>query len=189
VRARIEPAAAWVFLPATGALLAHAPVLRYDLAPRLKRPIDAGRTLRGRRLLGDNKTWRGALVMFSGAAATTVALSRARWFRSRLPEEVARAPVAAYAFLLGTAVVVAELPTSFVKRQIGIEPGAQRGSGAGALLSLYDQGDFVIAGALVLRPVWRPDAAQLAGAFATVSTAHLVSNVIGYAIGARTSPR
>jgi CDP-2,3-bis-(O-geranylgeranyl)-sn-glycerol synthase len=185
---RVEPRAAWAFLPVTGALLAHAPVLRYDVAPGLKRPLDGGRTLRGRRLLGDNKTWRGALVMFSGAAATTLLLSRAAWFRSRLPPDVAGAPAPAFAALLGTATVVSELPTSMLKRQVGIAPGAQRRSPLGVALSLYDQGDFVVGGALLLRPLWRMSARELSGAFLLVSAAHLASNLVGYAIGARTSP-
>lgn len=42
----------WLFLPALGAPLVHAPVLRFNLLPALRRPIDGGRTLRGRRLLG-----------------------------------------------------------------------------------------------------------------------------------------
>ena len=65
----------WVFLPVLGAALAHAPVLRFDLLRALKQPIDARTTFRGRRLFGDNKTWRGAAAMFSGvfavASATT----------------------------------------------------------------------------------------------------------------------
>jgi hypothetical protein len=65
--------ARWLFLPVGGAWIAHAPVLRWDLAPRLNRPIDGGRTLRGRRLFGDNKTWRGALVMGGGVFAATLA--------------------------------------------------------------------------------------------------------------------
>jgi CDP-2,3-bis-(O-geranylgeranyl)-sn-glycerol synthase len=186
-RGRPAPAAAWVFLPAAGALVAHAPVLILDLAPGLSRPLDGGRTLRGRRLLGDNKTVRGAIVMFGGAAVSALALSRAPWFRTRLPERVREAPAPLYAGLLGAAVVLAELPTSFVKRQIGIAPGQRRRSAAGALMSLYDQGDFVLAGALILRPVWRPKPGELAGAFAVVSAAHLGVSVVGYAIGARDS--
>jgi hypothetical protein len=48
--------ALWVFLPVLGAYLAHAPVLRFDLLPSLKCPLDGGATFRGRRLLGDNKS-------------------------------------------------------------------------------------------------------------------------------------
>jgi hypothetical protein len=63
------------FVPVLGAPLAHAPVLRFDLLKPLKRPIDGGRTLNGRRLLGDNKTWRGAPVLLacrSTSSATAV---------------------------------------------------------------------------------------------------------------------
>jgi CDP-2,3-bis-(O-geranylgeranyl)-sn-glycerol synthase len=184
----VDPRPGWVFLPVAGALIAHAPVLALDLAPGLARPLDAGAKLRGRRVLGDNKTVRGALVMFAGAAAAALGLTRARWFRERLPASVADAPPLLYAALIGTTVVVAELPTSFVKRQIGIAPGAQRRSALGAALSLYDQGDFVLGGAVVMRAVWRPSPGELAGAWAVVSGAHLVSNVVGYAIGARDAP-
>ena len=180
-----DPAAGWVFLPAAGALILHAPVLRFGLLPGLSRPIDGGLELRGRRLLGDNKTWRGALVMFTGALATAVGLSRLRWFRERLPEEVAAAPAPVYGALLGLGVVAGELPTSFVKRQLGVAPGRQAPAPLAPLMSLYDQGDFVLASAVTLRPVWKPTRAQLAGAFLTVSAVHLVFNVVGYAIGAR----
>ncbi|MDQ3936306.1 MAG: CDP-archaeol synthase, partial [Actinomycetota bacterium] len=171
-----------------GALIAHAPVLRYDLLPGLRRPIDGGATLRGRRLLGDNKTWRGALVMFSGGTASALALSRVRWFRERLPDELAATPAPAYAALLGLAVVAGELPTSFVKRQLGIAPGQRRRAAIGAAFALYDQGDIALASALTLRPLWKPSAGEVAGAFATVSAVHLVFNVVGYAIGAREAP-
>ena len=183
-----DPSAAWVFLPVLGALLAHAPVLRYDLTPALARPIDGSLEIGGRRLFGDNKTWRGAIAMFAGAAGTALALRRARWFRERLPEELERAPALTYAALLGTAVVISELPTSFVKRRLGVAPGAQRGSPLGVVLSLYDQGDFVVGGVVLLRPLWRPSAGEALGAYVVVSGAHLVANVIGYAIGARERP-
>ena len=49
-----------------GAVVLHAPVLRYDLLKPLKRPIDGGRGW-----FGANKTWRGALVMFTGVLLAT----------------------------------------------------------------------------------------------------------------------
>src|SRR5215218_2330110 len=79
---------AWTFLPALGGALAHAPVLRFDLAPRLRRPLDGGATVRGRRLLGDNKTIRGAIVMAGGTLAATLALHRVGWYRDRLAPEL-----------------------------------------------------------------------------------------------------
>jgi CDP-2,3-bis-(O-geranylgeranyl)-sn-glycerol synthase len=165
--------------------VAHALVLRYDLLSSIKRPIDGGRELGGHRLLGDNKTWRGALVLFTSATATTVAMCRSSMFRERLPDDLAEVPAAAYGALLGVGVVAGELPTSFVKRQLGIGPGRRGRGRIGTVLSIYDQGDLVLGSALALRPVWRASAGEVAGAFLVVSAVHLSLNVAVYAAGAR----
>lgn len=178
----------WAFLPALGGALAHAPVLRYDLLASLKLPLDGGATVGGRRLLGDNKTLRGALVMAGGTTAAAVALTRQRWFRERLPGELRDAPPALYGLLLGAGVVLGELPNSFVKRRLGIAPGATRSSTLGRVIAVYDQADFVPVSALMLRPLWRMTAFEAVEACIVVAGAHAVVNVVGYAIGARSSP-
>ncbi len=174
---------AWAFLPALGAALAHAPVLRYDLLKPLKRPIDGGSGV-----FGDNKTWRGALMMWSGTVAGTLALDRVEEFRERLPAELRETPPAVYGALLGAAVVLGELPNSFAKRRLGIAPGGHRLSPAGAAIALFDQADFVLAAWFALRPVWRMSARDVAVSFAKVAAVHSGVNVVGFAIGARTSP-
>jgi hypothetical protein len=178
----------WVFLPALGAPLAHAPVLRFNLLPRFAQPIDGGRTFRGRRLLGANKTWRGAAVMFTGVLGATLALQRRRWYRKRLPAELRGVSPAVTGSLLGASVVLGELPNSFLKRQLDIAPGEQRGSATGIALSLFDQADFVLAAWLLLRPVFEMSAGQTLDAAAVVTMVHLPINVVGYFLGARTSP-
>jgi hypothetical protein len=177
----------WVFLPALGGALAHAPVLRHDLLPGLARPLDMGATLCGRRVLGDNKTLRGALVMSAGTLAATLGLSRVPAFRSRLPAELSGRP-AAHGALLGASVVLGELPNSFLKRQLDIAPGGRHGSPLGLALALLDQADFVLFARLALAPLWRMPSRELAEAFAVVCAAHSAVNVVGYAIGARQSP-
>ena len=53
----------WLALPIIAAGLVHLAVLKLDLLPGLRQlPLDGGRTFRGKRLFGDNKTWRGAVV-------------------------------------------------------------------------------------------------------------------------------
>lgn len=180
-----DPRALWVFLPVLGAYLAHAPVLRFDLLPALVRPLDGGATLRGRRVLGDNKTWRGALTMFAGVLAATVLLSRAAAYWSRLPDEIRAAGPWTFGILLALGVVLGELPNSFLKRQLDIAPGGRRASPVGVALAIFDQGDFVLGVWLLLAPVWRMTAGQALLAFAAVVVAHLAINVIGFAIGAR----
>src|SRR2546423_10622231 len=161
--------ARWLFLPVGGAWIAHAPVLRWDLAPGLNRPIDGGRTLRGRRLFGDNKTWRGALVMGGGVFAATLSLTRYAWYRERLPAPVREMSPRLLGVLLAAGTVAGELPNSLMKRQLDVAPGAQRGSAAGIALSLLDQGDFVLAIWLLLAPLWRMSPRQALDAFATVA--------------------
>jgi CDP-2,3-bis-(O-geranylgeranyl)-sn-glycerol synthase len=183
-----SPRPGWAFLPALGGALAHAPVLRYDLLPELARPLDAGATLRGHRILGDNKTVRGALVMSGGTLAGTLLLSRTATFRSKLPAELQARSPAAYGALLGASVVLGELPNSFLKRQLGIPPGRRGSSPLGVALALLDQGDFVLFSRLMLAPLWRMSARELGEAFAVVCAVHSAVNAVGYALGARDSP-
>ena len=55
---------------------AHVLWMGSPLSRRLAIPIDGGRDWRGRRLLGDHKTWRGFVVLPPAAAAAT---ARAVW--------------------------------------------------------------------------------------------------------------
>jgi len=103
--------ALWIFLPVLGAPILHAPVLRWDLLPALKRPLDGGRSFRGRRILGDNKTWRGALCMTAGVVLATVALWRWGWWRDQLPGAVRASSPIVVGLLIGLGTVGGELPT------------------------------------------------------------------------------
>ena len=172
--------ARWLFLPVLGAAALHAPVLRFDLLRSLKRPIDGGRSWRGRRLLGDNKTWRGALAMSSGPLLATVALSRFDWFRRRLPVDANPLLLGA---ILGVSTVAGELPNSFLKRRLDIAPGTQRN----AALTVFDQADFVVTAWLLLRPVYRMPAREAAEVFTIVAAVHVPINLIGRVLGVRSS--
>lgn len=179
--------AAWTLLPILGSPVVHAPVMKLDRLRALKRPIDGGATVRGRRVFGDNKTWRGALCMTAGPLLATVALSRSAWWRSKVPAEVAAANPVALGALLGASVWAGELPNSFAKRQLGIAPGSQDRSPAGVAISALDQFDFVLGAAVLLRPVWKPGARDVAEMAAVVTAAHLPLNVAGKLLGVRSS--
>lgn len=179
--------AAWVFLPVLGSPAAHAPVLKWDLLKSLTTPVDGGRTFRGRRLFGANKTWRGAIFMTAGPAVAAVALHRQDWYRAKLPDEIREANPALVGALLGLGVFGGELPNSFIKRQLDIAPGSQRKDAAGIAISLADQADFAVAALVLLRPIWRWRARDAAEVVAVATGVHLVLNVAGYAVGARRS--
>jgi CDP-2,3-bis-(O-geranylgeranyl)-sn-glycerol synthase len=180
--------ALWIFLPVLGAPLLHAPVLRWDLLPALKRPLDGGRTWRGRRILGDNKTWRGALCMTSGVVLATLALWQWGWWRDQLPDAVRASSPLIVGLLIGLGTVGGELPNSFLKRRLDIAPGARRRSVGGVALALLDQGDLVLGIWVCLLPVWVMPVWLAAVAFVAIAAVHAVLNVVGYAIGARAAP-
>jgi CDP-2,3-bis-(O-geranylgeranyl)-sn-glycerol synthase len=180
--------ALWVFVPVLGAAVLHAPVLTFDLFGSLKRPLDIGATFRGRRLFGDNKTWRGALFMTGGVVAAAGLLSLWPWYWHRLPDGIRDAGPWVYGVLLGVSVVVGELPNSFLKRQLGIQPGAQRRGPLGVALSIFDQADFVLVAWLLLLPLWTMSVVQAVIVFAVVAVVHVGVNLVGFGIGARGSP-
>jgi CDP-archaeol synthase len=178
----------WAFLPALGGALVHAPILRYDLLPSLKLPLDLGAAPGGTRLLGDNKTARGALAMAGGTLAATLVLHRFAWYGRRLPAELRAAGPLRHGAALGAAVVLGELPNSILKRRIGIAPGARARSRLGLALAIHDQADFVLGSWPLFLPIWRMTIRELAEAFAAVTAVHLGVNLAGYALGARTAP-
>jgi hypothetical protein len=180
--------ALWLFLAVLGAPLLHAPVLTWDLLRPLKRPLDGGATFRGRRVLGDNKTWRGALCMTVGVVLATLVLWQWGWWRDQLPDEVSSSAPLLVGLLIGLGTVGGELPNSFLKRQLDIAPGRRRHSPGGVALAVLDQGDLVLGIWVALLPIWTMPVWLAAIAFAAVSAVHMAINVIGYAVGARTAP-
>lgn len=180
-------AAKWVFLPVLGAPVAHAPVLKWDLFKGLTGPVDGGRTFRGRRLFGANKTWRGALFMTAGPVVASVALRRLPGYRRRLPAEIADASPVLVGALLGLGVFGGELPNSFLKRQLDVPPGGRRTDPAGIAIALADQFDFALTSLVLLRPIWRWSGRDALEVLGVVTAVHLPLNVVGYAVGARKS--
>ena len=180
--------ALWLFLAVLGAPLLHAPVLRWDLLPSLRRPLDGGATLGGRRLLGDNKTLRGALCMTAGVVLATLVLWQWGWWRAQLPDAINDSAPLLVGLLIGLGTVGGELPNSFLKRRLDIAPGQRRHSAGGVALAVLDQGDLVLGIWVALLPIWTMPVWLAAIAFAAISTIHAAINVIGYAIGARAAP-
>ncbi len=185
--------ATWLVLPVVLGGLGHVVVLKTNVLSSLALPIDNGAHWRGRPVFGANKTWRGFVLMTgltavaSGAQATLV--RRARWTSALDVLESARVNVWLTGAVCGLSYCLAELPNSFVKRQLGIAPGA-RGSRAGRLQYVVDQADSVAGCLLALRFLYRAAASELLTAFALGMTIHLGIDQLIYAIGVKSrSPR
>ena len=152
--------ALWFALPVFAAGLIHVCVIKFGWFSALARqPLDRGAMLRRRRLLGDNKTVRGAVVMIVATAMVGSVLAQAS---GPIYQQLAVAPFqiahpALWGLLLGAGYVLGELPNSAVKRQLDIAPGTAGCGWKGCLFWVLDQLDSVVGAFLLVSIVWRPD--------------------------------
>ena len=104
---------------------AQALWLALPCSRRFSWPLDGGRTFRGRRIFGDNKTVRGFVVMLpcTGAAFVLLSLGADDSVAARL-WPLSSLQYGALGVLGAIGCMTGELPNSFIKRQAGIPPGA-----------------------------------------------------------------
>jgi CDP-archaeol synthase len=155
--------------------LVHVAVITLNLAPELARPIDAGRRWRGRPLLGSNKTWRGFVVMPAATAITIAAqqilAARSRSLAALAPLVRGAPPAWIVGAICGAAYVVAELPNSFVKRRLGIEPGTSAPRARAQYV--VDQLDSVVGCAVAIRMLYRIETIDAAASAVLGAACHV----------------
>jgi hypothetical protein len=139
----------WLAVPVVVAALVHVIVLKYRWLEPLRIPLDRGASWRGRRIFGDNKTLRGAIVMI-GVSIIAAALQGVFRLPSLEYFDYDEANLPIVGLLLGLGFVIGELPNSFVKRQRQVAPGAH----AGIWHTLADQLDSVVGALAALSLVW-----------------------------------
>lgn len=156
--------AAWLILPVVLGGLGHVAVLKTDLLRALSVPLDGGACWRGRPVFGANKTWRGIVVMTGSTALASGAQAaltrRLRWRSALEMEDSARLNAWAVGAVYGLIYCVAELPNSFVKRRLGIAPGARAMRGAW-LQYVVDQADSVVGCLIPLRLLYGSSGGEL----------------------------
>jgi len=148
-------------------------------------PLDRGLMLRGRRLLGDGKTARGAL---GGAVAGTVVAVGLNALRPAL--EPLMGPLPQFPPLVTVALpagaIMGDIAGSFLKRRGGFARGAA--------IPVLDQLDFLIGATvltLILAPGWLfrtvPPTVAL---FAIVLTPllHRIANIVAFRLGLKQEP-
>ena len=133
-----DPKACALFLLATFVLAGCAQVTWFASlwSRRFAIPLDGGRTFRGRRIFGDNKTLRGLIVMVPATAVAFVVVAQIAGHGR--PELVGLWPLSPLGYALlgawaGLGFMLGELPNSFVKRQLDIAPGDRTRRGAAAI--------------------------------------------------------
>ncbi|MBW2366028.1 MAG: CDP-archaeol synthase [Deltaproteobacteria bacterium] len=134
--------------PIIFAALLHGIVMKYELMPWLKKPMDMGVTFRGKPLFGPNKTWRGFITCSIGAIVfsyfITLLYLNSEVFKSISIVDFNQVDPLHIGMALGIGMILGELPNSFFKRQTGISSG-ERGAGfTGILFRIFDQIDLLL---------------------------------------------
>jgi CDP-diglyceride synthetase len=164
-----------------------APVLR-----SWRIPIDGGRCLRdGKRIFGDNKTWKGfvGMTVFTPLSLIAFCLLGRSWagLRALLPidENVLHSiPLAlAYGTLLGFAYVAFELPNSLIKRRLDIAPGTNAVGVRGLLFLIIDQLDSVFGCMLVVPAFTNLNSKDCMLLVVIGGLVHYATNLLLYVVG------
>jgi hypothetical protein len=185
----LDPLACALFLCTAFTLagLCQASWLSARPSRRFAAPLDLGLRVRGRRLFGGNKTWRGVMVMIPATAAAFPLLAQvvdpaaaglwpldgAGYFRLGL--------VAGAGFMAG------ELPNSFLKRQLDIPPGgAAAGRWLRPIFAAADRVDSSLGTLLALACVVPVPLATAAMAMALGALLHFAFSALTFRMGGKT---
>jgi CDP-2,3-bis-(O-geranylgeranyl)-sn-glycerol synthase len=145
-------------------------------------PVDGGRTWRGRRLLGDGKTWRGFLGGTVAGSLLALGLNAVRPAVS--PVLPAFPPVVVIGLPAGA--MLGDLAGSFLKRRAGRERGAPA--------PVLDQIGFLVAAlaiAWLVAPAWATATFTppvLGVALVGTPLVHLGANGAAYRLGLKREP-
>lgn len=129
--------ALWLTLPIVIGGVAHMFFVANDWLPSLKVPINEA-------LFGKNKTWRGVVVMPLVTVPGALLLGALSGVQpDSLSSSLSEVPLVLLGLCLGLGYVILELPNSYLKRKLGIPPGATPEQGTYWFIAL-DQLDSAI---------------------------------------------
>ncbi len=160
----------------------------------LKIPIDGGIYIWDKkRLFGDNKTWKGFLGMMLGGTVFTILWGlicnanpflNAHNYIYRIRENTVFYN-AVIGVILGFAYALFELPNSFIKRRMDIEPGKTTEGFKKLLFIFMDQADSIFGCVLVVCMVY-PMSIQFYFAYVLVGAlTHIIINMLLYFVKLR----
>lgn len=163
------------FLPAGVANAVPPLINKVPWINKWKTPLDFGMTVRGHRMFGKNKTWRGLFsgIFFGGICAWLVYPHLGADTGNTLSHFIIGASLG-FGALLGDAI------ESFFKRQVGIASGNS--------WLVFDQIDYVVGAILFSLPFVRLNTIDYLIVIVTFFCMHFVVSYIGYMLGFKDKP-
>ncbi len=163
------------FMPAGIANIAPIIANKIPLLNRWKTPIDLGKKVRGKRMLGQNKSWRGLLT--GTVSGGLLALLVYPIIGSQISSSVEHFIIGA---TLGFGALLGDAIESFFKRQKGIKSGSS--------WLLFDQLDYVIGAILFSLLFVRLEVSDYLAVVAFYFVGHLIMTYVGYVLHLKDKP-
>lgn len=186
-------AVSYMLLPLLVGLTLHGFCIKFKWLAFLARPIDGGRMLRGRRLFGPNKTYRGVIAVGLGTALgfgiQAIFLHQITSIRYLELIDYSHLNWFPLGLAMGVAAMLSELPNSFIKRQLGIAPGTPGNGMVGVLFYILDQIDLLLGVWLVLSFAVEVTLSRVLWSVIFLFLAHPMITLAGYALGMRATVR
>jgi CDP-2,3-bis-(O-geranylgeranyl)-sn-glycerol synthase len=149
----------------------------------LAKPVDMGKSFRGIRIFGDNKTWRG--VIFGTLTGTIVAFLQFEIYKSSTSNDPLSYTqyithfnldnFAFFGFLIALGALMGDMIKSFFKRRVGIKPGSP--------FFPFDQLDYIAGSTLFSLIIIQFKDEVYFAYFVIYFILHLVVKYIGFLIG------
>jgi CDP-2,3-bis-(O-geranylgeranyl)-sn-glycerol synthase len=172
----------YFFLPAYLANMTPPLVRNARIFDFLARPVDFGKSIGGKRIFGDHKTWRGvacAVVVGAGVALLQWWLYKFSWAMELSLLDYKSVNLWAFALLLSGGAAVGDLAAAFIKRRIDLAPGAP--------FMPWDQTNYVLGSFVFLEPYigryLSGDLLVWLTVFVMTFFIHLLFNRFGYDLG------
>jgi CDP-2,3-bis-(O-geranylgeranyl)-sn-glycerol synthase len=177
--------AAWFLLPAMIANMMPVFAARIDKANRFNHSLDHGRNFRGKRVFGDNKTYRGLLSGLVAAAGVGViqlySADNFSFFSDLHPlEDIHSGGFILLALSLGLGALTGDAIESFVKRQLNLLPGES--------WFPFDQFDYIFGATLLTLPFGLLNFFEYCAVFLVGFCLHVTSTMIGFRLGYKDKP-
>ncbi len=163
----------WFFLPAGIANMTPPLTNKIPWLKQWNAPLDLGGTFRGKRLLGNNKTWRG---LWSGTVAASVTCFVQVNIVTRGNLTLSTAIISLIAgSILGFGALMGDVVESFFKRRVGIKSGKS--------WFPFDQLDYIVGGLILIYPFVRLPLVMVLWIVVIYFGLHLLVSYIGYQLG------
>ena len=146
--------------------------------PKFSNPVDFGRTLKGKRILGSHKTWRGLLFGVI-VGMLTFRLQQKLFIESSFFRGISSFDYQESSLLLGFFLAfgasVGDLIKSFIKRRFDIQPGKS--------WFPFDQIDWIVGAIIFGSFLVKLPFSLILGSLLFGTILHLISRALGYAVG------